>query len=264
MRTLALATGKGGTGKTSLAVHLAAGLAREGKRTLLVDLDPTGHATGWLLGLAGAAAGKGTAEVLRDERITEEHVRQVEGRPGLELVPSTRALTNLDLALGAEVGGHAILREVLDGAAGRWDFAILDCPPSLGFFTLSGLCAAEAVLSPVPATPLALAGLRLLEDTAAVARKRLKVGAELLGAVLFAADAREAITAEVRALLEREAPGVLFRSEVRVSTAAKALPVSRGLAWDPGADARGAEDYPAVLRETLARLDGRKLRKVKG
>ena len=91
MRTLATASGKGGSGKTTLAIHLAEGLRRQGRRVLLVDLDPTGHATAWLLGLAGVD-GKGAADALREDRIEDAHLREVEGRPGFHVLPATPAL----------------------------------------------------------------------------------------------------------------------------------------------------------------------------
>lgn len=265
MRVLALASGKGGSGKTTLAVHLAEGLRRQGRKVLLADLDPTGHATAWLLGLTGVE-GRGTADALRDDRIEDAHLREVEGRPGLHVMPSTPALHSIGKLLAGEPRPDEILRGLLRDVGERWDVAILDCPPDLGSLTLNALCAAEGVVAPVLPGVLALGGLRALESTVATLERRGGGQvARVLGYVLFAADPRENLTDEARELLKREAPSKLFRSEVRVSTAAKVLPLRRETAWDDGADARGAEDYPAVLREVLTRLDGgAKLRKVKG
>lgn len=265
MRVVALASGKGGSGKTSTAIHLAEGLRREGRRVLMVDLDPTGHATAWLLGLAGTT-GLGVAEALLDDRITDAHLRQVEGRPGLDLLPATVKLEGVGSRLGGEPGAERKLRALMREAGERWDAVVVDTPPNLGILTRNALCAAEGVVAPILPGVLSLGGLRALEGTvAALARAYDGQVARVLGYVLFAADSRENLTAEARELLHREAPAKLYKAEVRTSAAGKVLPLRRETAWDAGADPRGAEDYPAVLRETLARLDGgAKLRKVKG
>lgn len=267
MRAVALASGKGGSGKTTLAIHLAEGLRRQGRRVLMVDLDPTGHATAWLLGMAGAT-GQGAAEALLNDQLTDAHLRQVEGRPGLDLLPATGALQKVEGRLASEPGSDLIFRTLLRDAGERWDFVVIDTPPTLGALTLNALCAAEGVLAPVLPGVLALGGLRHLEGTLATLRRRYGEGevARSLGYALFAADARKNLTDEARELLHREAPGRLLKAEVRVSTAAEVLPLRRETAWDEGADPRGAEDYPAVLREVLQRLDagGPRFRKVKG
>lgn len=265
MRVVALASGKGGSGKTTTAVHLAEGLRRQGRKVLLCDLDPTGHATAWLLGLAGTT-GLGAAEALLDGRLTEDHLRRVEGRDGLDLLPATPALEGVGGRLGGEPGSERILRTLLREAGDRWDYVVLDTPPNIGALTRSALCAAEGVVAPLLPGVLSLGGLRALESTvASLARHYDGQVARVLGYVLFAADGRESLTGEARELLRSEAPAKLYRAEVRTSAAGKVLPLRRQTAWDDGADPRGAEDYPAVLRETLHRLDGAaKLRRVKG
>lgn len=261
MRTFAIANSKGGVGKTTLAVHLATGLAREGHRVLLADLDPQANATGWLLGPLEPAA-RGVADVLTKGRPPDAgELHPVPGRDGLTVLPSTPSLAGADLALAGEVAGETVLRRALAPLRTRFDFVVLDCPPTLGLTVLSALCAADTVIAPVLGAYLSLTGLKRLEDTCERIRERLGARTRVLGYVLFAADPREAITAEARELLEREAPGRLLSAEVRVSTAAKALPARRETAWDEGADPRGAEDYPAVLAEIMARLEGGKTSK---
>lgn len=261
MKAIALTTGKGGTGKTSMAVNLAVGLARQGKRVLLVDLDPTAHATVWLRGFDDHAKA-GTAEALLEGRLREEHLRQVEvpgarGGGSLDLLPATRGLTTAELSLAPDVGAHLVLREVLTGYKGAaWDFAFFDCPPSLAFYSVAAMCAADGILAPVPAAFLALAGVRLLEERLELARRRLNARAKLLGLVLFDVDEREGITEEARQILRREAGDRLFDAEVRTSTAAKSLPARRETVWTPGADERGLSDYRAVLAEAMDRLTG--------
>jgi chromosome partitioning protein len=255
---LALANSKGGVGKTTTAVHVATGLARAGHRTLLVDLDPQANATAWLVSQVPPTATT-SAEALTTGRVDTGRLLGVpveDGAPPLRLLPATAALASADLQLAGEVAGETLLGRALDGLAGEVDFAILDCPPNLGLTVLSALCAADGVVAPVLPAFLSLAGLRRLEDTCERIRVRLNVRTQVLGYLLFAADAREAITAESRELLRREAGEKLLTSEIRVSTAAKALPAHRRTAWSAGADARGREDYEALVAELLERTRG--------
>lgn len=254
MLTLAVAGGKGGTGKTTVAVHLAVGLARRGRRVLLADLDPQGSASTWLL--PEIPPGPGAAEALRGH-LPAEALVPVPDRPGLSLLHGGPALSGADLALASEVAGETLLRRALGRVGDRVDVVVMDCPPSLGLTVLAALCAADGVVVPVLPSFLALAGLARLEETVERVVERLQAKARLLGVVLFAADPREAITAESRELLRHELGPRLYRAEVRISTAAKALPAHHRTAWEDGADPRGAEDYAALVAETLSRLKTR-------
>ena len=251
MIVLAVANAKGGTLKTSVAVHLAAGLARTGQRTLLVDLDPQGNASTWLLGAIPETPG--AAEALRGHlRLEDTHT--VPERHGLLVLHGGPTLAGAEIALAAEEAGATFLRRALSRQTGRFDYVVLDCPPALGLLVVSALVAADGVIVPTPPAFLALAGLAQLEDTLGRIGARLGAKARLLGAVLVAVDPRESLAGEIRALLRHELGPKFYRAEVRISTAAKSLPAHQRTAWDDGADPRGAEDYRAVLRETLARL----------
>jgi chromosome partitioning protein len=248
---LAVANAKGGTLKTTLAVHLASGLARTHQRVLLVDLDPQGNASTWLLGTLPTTPG--AAEALRGQiRLDDAHA--VPERPGLLVLSGGPTLAGAEIALAAEVAGETLLRRALRRLSPRLDYVVLDCPPALGLTVVSALVAADGVIVPLPPAFLALSGLAQLEETLGRVADRLGAKARLLGAVLVAADPREAITGEIRALLKTALGPKFYKAEVRVSTAAKALPAHQRTAWEAGADDRGAEDYAAVLTETLTRL----------
>jgi chromosome partitioning protein len=254
VRTLAIANAKGGTGKTTLAVHLAVGLARRGRRVLLVDLDPQGSASTWLLGLDHGIGG-GVAEALLARRIGPDHAHLVPGyEKRLMILPATPGLEVAKDQIASRPVAHLTLRRALRDVAASYDDVVLDCPPAVGFLTVSALCAADAVLAPVLAAYLSLAGLRRLGELVAEVREGLESTVQVLGHVLFAADPREAITQEARATLQGATGAKLLRSEVRISTAAKSLPARRMTAWDDGADERGREDYPRLLREVAANL----------
>jgi chromosome partitioning protein len=251
VKTIAVANMKGGTGKSTLAVHLASGLARNSaNKVLLVDLDPQANTTEWLEQLG---AQKGTANVMMEGAIHDDHFIPLANRGTLDLLPSTPKLSGIDGVLAQEMGAHAILGEALEKRKGEWDFVIIDCPPNLGTSVANALCASDAVLAPLLGAYFSLAGLRRLEEAVQRAQKHYRARAELLGYVLFAVDDRENLMEETRALLRKDAPGRLFKSEVRVSTAAKSLAARRELAWD-GKDPRGAEDYERLLAEFSRRL----------
>jgi len=248
MRTIAVANSKGGVCKTTTAIHLATGFALGGERTLLVDLDPGGHATTWLLGDKAEA---GIAEAIIAGHLGSAHAVELPARPGLMLAPASAGLEGLEAALSKQFGSEMLLGEVLAETSSVFDVVILDCPPSTGFLTKSAIHAATDVLCPVMAGYLGLAGVVDIRGLLEQVRKRSRSRASLLGYLIVAADDREGVTEETRESLDAT---IRYRSEVRVSTAAKRLPAQRATAWDPGADDRGKEDYAAVLRETRRRL----------
>lgn len=265
MKVIAIANAKGGVTKTSVAVNVADGYARAGLDTLLIDLDPQGSATAWLMGLEGIGELEGIGDALGAGSFidSEKRIHALPGRPHLWLSPSTQSLEEIDALLSAKMGGELemaelltreIADEVLIGV--KFNRVVIDCPPALSVSVLGALCASDYVITPVVSSVLALAGLRRMENVCTNVRKKLKAHCELLGAVLAAADAREAITSSARAVLLKESSAKVFKSEIRVSTRAKSLPGTKRTVWD-GGDPRGREDYARLLKEIEKRIGGR-------
>jgi chromosome partitioning protein len=255
VKILAVASSKGGVGKTSVAVHLSVGFAREGRRTLLVDLDPGGHATTWL---HGPLPDQGIADSIAEQSLEPEHVVQLSSH-GLWLAPATSGLSTVEAAVANEFGREAILSELLRASRKpQFDAVIIDCPPTRGFLTQAAIYASDDVVSPMLPSYLGLSGVVDVRGLVDQVRKRGKRRVRFAGALLFAADDRERVTEETRAALRAIDARALYKSEVRMSTAGKHLPELRTTAWDAaGADARGAADYAAVLRETQERIGAR-------
>jgi len=241
---VAVVAQKGGVGKTTTTVHLAAVLARRGLRVVVVDLDPQGAATA-LLAPAEVPA-TGAAEVLLDGAAVVDVA--VPTPSGVDLVAATDAMARAELALAGEVGREGFLRGALEAVpADRWDLVLLDCPPSLGLLTVNALCAAGWTLTPVLPALLSLASVRQLEDTVATVRQRINRGLRPLGYVLTAVDGRERLAAEARDTLRKHAGDLLWRAEVRVSADLKA-------ALAGNLRGRAREDFDALAVELVRRL----------
>jgi chromosome partitioning protein len=251
MRVIAIANHKGGSGKTTTAVNLAAALAEHNRRVLLLDLDPQASASHWL-GVDDRPAG--VAEVLTDGVELTQLVRPTPSA-GLDLVPGSDGLARAERRLAQEVGAEVVLRRHLQRLSAwrenTWDYALLDCPPSLGVLTLNALTAAREVLVPVEAHVMALGGLAQLLATLEVVRERLNPELELAGIVACRLDARTRHGREVlQELLSRFGERVYratIRENVRLAEAPSfGEPITR---YD--ARSTGTADYRALAEEVI-------------
>lgn len=251
--TLALVNNKGGVGKTTTAVSLAAGLAAEGRRVLLADLDAQGSAS-LSLGLTRSDLQPGTAEAVLEGWPIKAAVRS-SYVSGLDVLPGSMKLASADLALFDVEGREAVLRAVLAPILADYDFAVLDCPPSLGLLTVNALTAADFFLVPLTPDYLALEGLvNLLE---AVERIRSGIGkaAELLGVLLTLADYRLNVTEEIGAMIRRHYGRKVFRTEIRGNVRLKEAPSFGKTIFDYDGGSAGAEAYRELTREVLRRIE---------
>lgn len=270
VRRVALMNQKGGVGKTTTTVNLGAALALAGRSTLIVDLDPQAHAS-LHLGVDAAAGGPSVYDVLSDPEV--DPVRAVrEVAPNLGVLPAHTDLAAAEPELAAAEGRQGRLDQALSRLGERYEFVLIDCPPSLGLLTVNALAAAREVLIPMQAHFLALQGVsKLLETVQAVAASvnpRLRV----LGVVLCMHDAGTTLTREVVADLrgffdaarERESPWRFARvltPPIRRNIKLAEAPSFGKTIFDYAPGASGAEDYRALaeglLREWNAMLSRR-------
>jgi chromosome partitioning protein len=247
-RVYALANQKGGVGKTTTAINLAACLAEAGERTLVVDLDPQANATS---GLGERANGTSSLDLL--DGIPLPKLAKPTRFPRLELVASRPELAGAAVELARRPDGERYLAEALIGAAEGYAFVFVDCPPSLGPLTVNALAAADRVLVPVQAEYYALEGLAQLVGSVELVRARLNPRLALGGVLLTMVDRRTRLAADVAAEVRRHFGGLVFRTAVPRSVRVAEAP-SHGLpvtAYDRAS--AGADAYWKVAMELVGR-----------
>lgn len=246
---LAIANQKGGVGKTTTAISLSAGLAALEKRVLLVDCDPQGNAT---RGLGQTANAPHLYHVLVGESSIEEAIRP-SGFPFLDLLPSDRDLVGVEVEFVGLEQWERVLGSRLAAISERYDFILIDCPPSLGHLTIQALVAATGVLVPLQCEYFALEGVSELLSTIRRVTGALNPALDLAGIVLTMYDDRMKLTRDVENEVREHFPGKVFEAVVPRNVRLAEAP-SHGLSiLQYDIKSRGAEAYLAVARELLRR-----------
>ena len=256
-KKIALLNQKGGVGKTTTAINLAASLATTGHPTLVVDIDPQGNATSGL-GLKGQSAPGGTVyEALMSETPGGEDFVLATTTRNLSVVPATRDLAGAEIELIPLTDRERRLRIFLEPLRARFRFIIVDCPPSLGLLTLNALVAADSVLIPLHCEYFALEGLADLVATLRRVRVAMNPTLDIEGVLLTMNDERtnlgQQVARDVRDFFKDKVYRTVIPRNVRLAEAP-----SHGVpAVSYDAKSRGAEAYAALAREVLARNNGR-------
>lgn len=262
LNTYAIVNQKGGVGKTTTSVNLSAALAELGYRVLAIDLDAQanlsahlGYPTEELVSeeIVGGDMGKGQSdrktmyEVLRYDLPIEETIVEVD--TNLFLAPSSLLLSAADLELGGVIGREQILRRALISVHDKFDYIIIDCPPSLGLLSLNGLVAASKVIVPVQSEFLALHGVRQLLDTIDQVRTAYNPSLVVGGVLLCLHDSRRRLDKTVADTVRDYFGSLVFDTVVRTNVALAEAP-SKGcsiMRYDP--KCAGADDYRNLAKE---------------
>jgi chromosome partitioning protein len=254
-RVIAVTNQKGGVGKTTTAINLAAGLALSGHETLLVDIDPQGNATSGVGLKQRALEGGSIYEALMAEDPGAVAARVVipAGVERLSLAPATRELTGAEIELISVSQRERRLQQVIDAVKHDFEFVVIDCPPSLGLLTLNGLVAADTVLIPLHCEYFALEGLADLVGTMSRVRAHYNPELEIEGVLLTMYDERtnlgQQVARDVRGFFKDKVFRTVIPRNVRLGEApSHGVP---GVVYD--ARSRGAEAYFALAHEVITR-----------
>lgn len=250
-RIISIANQKGGVGKTTTAVNLAACLAAMHFRTLLIDLDPQGNATSGV-GLDGATLNRTAYDLLCGDQGAAEIITP-SGVEHLALIPSNAELAGAELELVTAMGREGVLGRALAPVRGRFDYILIDCPPSLGLLTVNALATSDSVLVPVQAEYYALEGMARLLDTIERVRFSLNPGLRIEGLLVTMHDGRNNLSRQVEEEVRNHFPDQTYATVIPRNVRLSESP-SHGqpiILYD--IESRGARSYIALAREFIAR-----------
>lgn len=251
-RVIAIANQKGGVGKTTTAINLGASLAVAERRILIVDIDPQGNASSGL-GIQEREGEPTVYDVLGGQTDAEAAIRRSVHLPYLDVLPSTRDLVGAEVELVGQGSREAVLREALAPVRDRYDFVLVDCPPSLGLLTVNTLTAADSVLIPIQCEFYALEGLSQLLNTIRLVQRNLNPTLEVEGVLLTMHDRRlnlsKQVADEAREYFGRKVYDTTVSRNVRLAEAPSfGQPIVH---YD--ALSQGARSYLDLAREILER-----------
>jgi chromosome partitioning protein len=251
-RVIAIANQKGGVGKTTTAINLGASLAVAERRTLIIDIDPQGNATSGL-GVENADEIPTIYEVLVEGEPAENCIVEKVHFPHLDLIPSNRDLVGAEIELVDRPERERVLSKALPPLRARYDYVLVDCPPSLGLLTLNTLTASDSVLIPIQCEFYALEGLSQLLNTVRLVQRGMNPSLEIEGVLLTMYDRRLNLSQQVAAEAREYFGGKVFRTAIpRNVRLAEAPSFGQPIVMYDVLSA-GAQSYLGLARELMGR-----------
>ena len=248
MRKIAIINQKGGSGKTTTTVNLAASLAEKKRKVLIIDLDPQASSSQWF---NRTTADKGLLSVFT-EKAPLESVMVTTDVPGVSIIPSSSWLIGLEKALANEVGAETILKQKLEELdKDAWHYILIDCPPALGILTINALTACQEVIVPVEARIMAVSGLVQLLQTVDVVRHRLNSSLRISGVLACRVDLRTRHSKEVLGELRKNFSELVYKTAIRENIRLAEAPSFGKPINSYDTNSNGALDYRALAKEVI-------------
>ncbi len=255
MRTIAIANQKGGCGKTTTAVNLAAALAKLGNRVLLVDLDPQAHAT---LGVGHdpETLDKTIYDALTNSQIPISRVVLSTAMPGLNLIPNNILLSGIEFELISLQGREYVLGQQLGRLANSYDFCVIDCSPSLSLLTLNALVASTDVIIPVQTHYYALEGLKQLLETIEIVKERFNSELRILGVLLTFVESRTTLSRQVQRQMRDFFGDLVFNTVIHRTVRLAEAPSAGEPITTYAPSSKAAAEYIALSQEIVNKRNG--------
>jgi chromosome partitioning protein len=250
---LAIANQKGGVGKTTTAINLAAGLASKGRRTLLLDLDPQANSSMSFLDIRSVKVSVYEA-LTQEETHLNDVIQPVEKIPNLFVAPSTIALAKIEAKLIGELDSHYRLKDELLKIQDAYDYVIIDTPPALGIITVNALVAATHVLIPIQASYFALEGTDDLLETIDKIKLRANPQLQILGALITMYDKRTLLAKDILDQIQAVFGVKVFNTIITKSVRLEESPAYRESIFSFAPKSTGAYEYYRLSEEVLSRV----------
>jgi len=250
MRSIALTNQKGGVGKTTSAANIGACLAMMDRKVLLVDIDPQANLS-IHLGVDVFDDRKSMYDMMIGEAVAED-ILSVTKVANLDLLPSNINLAGAEIELVGVVGRETILKEALESLMARYDYVLIDCPPSLGLLTLNALTTVREVFIPLQTEFFALQGMSKLIETIRLVRRRLNPALQVTGIIACMYDGRTRLSQEVLSNIEEYFPDRLFKSNIRKNVKLAESPSHGKPISTYDRKSRGCRDYMSLAKEVIA------------
>ncbi|HWN84832.1 MAG TPA: ParA family protein [Vicinamibacterales bacterium] len=253
---VAIANQKGGVGKTTTAVNLAAALAMRGRKTLLIDLDPQANSTISFLDPRGIT--RSTYDAIADPDCQLADVIQpATSLENLFVAPARIGLAKLESRLVGELDAHFKLKDKLDRLGREYAHVVIDCPPALGLLTVNALVAATHLLIPIQSSYFALEGTDDLLETIEKVRQRPNPALRILGVVITMHDKRTALGRDIREQIQKVFGGKVFKTVISKSVRLEESPAYKESIFTFAPESSGATDYYSLCEEVIERVEAR-------